>query len=62
MEAITKGVRVRASVVFQMDGPATARSGYLFAYRYDVIWQMVSTHPLVSYAVVWLACMTHSFC
>ena len=36
VEATTRGVRVRASVIFQMDGPATARSGYLFAYRCDV--------------------------
>ena len=37
VEATTRGVRVRASVIFQMDGPATARSGYLFAYRCDVV-------------------------
>ena len=58
VEATTKGVRVRASVIFQMDGPATARSGYLFAYRCEATWLRVATHqlPAVSHggSIRWL--------
>jgi hypothetical protein len=34
VEAVTRGVRVRASVVFQLDNPMPGGQGLLFAYRH----------------------------
>lgn len=34
VEAVTKGVCVRAAVVFQLDDPMMGGRGFLFAYRH----------------------------